>query len=151
MQANVILLVLTAIGYVAHNTTVTAASLILFVLKALLPEEKMLYFGTHGMSWGIIILTAAVMIPLAMGKIGTAEIISVFKSPEGLLSITIGVLVALFGKWGLQVMAADPQIVVSSLVGTIIGVVVLKGVPVGPMIASGMLYMMMRFFRLVLH
>lgn len=44
-------------------------------------------------------------------------------------------------------MTADPEVVASLMVGTIIGVVFFKGVPVGPLIASGILYCFMKVFH----
>ena len=40
-------------------------------------------------------------------------------------------------------MGEDPEVVAAMLIGTIIGVFLFKGVPVGPMIASGLLYCLM--------
>ena len=151
MQAYLILVGMIVLGYVTSNTSVSMASGILLVLKIILPHEKLMYFGAHGLNWGVILLTAAVLTPMALGNIGIKEIVEVFKSPEGLISITVGVLVALLGKWGANLMAADPQIVVSSIIGTIIGVVFLKGVPVGPMIASGMVYVLLKVLHGVMH
>ena len=151
MQPYLILAGMIALGYVTRNTTVSLASALLLVLKLVLPEDKLIYFGGHGLGWGVIILTAAVLTPMALGKIGPKEVIEVFKSPEGFLSVAVGILVALFGRWGTDLMAADPQIVVSSIVGTIIGVVFLKGVAVGPMIASGIVYMFLKIFHFLLH
>lgn len=151
MQAYLILVGMIVLGYVTRNTSVSMASGILLVLKIILPHEKLMYFGAHGLNWGVILLTAAVLTPMALGNIGIKEIVEVFKSPEGLISITVGVLVALLGKWGANLMAADPQIVVSSIIGTIIGVVFLKGVPVGPMIASGMVYVLLKVLHGVMH
>lgn len=151
MQAYLILVGMIVLGYVTRNTSVSMASGILLVLKIILPHEKLMYFGAHGLNWGVVLLTAAVLTPMALGNIGIKEIVEVFKSPEGLISITVGVLVALLGKWGANLMAADPQIVVSSIIGTIIGVVFLKGVPVGPMIASGMVYVLLKVLHGVMH
>lgn len=151
MQSYIIIVGMIVLGYAAHNMTVTWSSLALLVLKILLPQDKLLFFGNHGLNWGVVILTAAVMTPMATGKIGYQDIIAAFKSPEGILSILVGTLVALLGKWGTEVMLGDPQVVVSTLVGTILGVVFLKGVPVGPMIASGILYVLLKIFHGLLH
>ncbi len=151
MQAYLILVGMIILGYVTRNNSVSIASGILLLLKIVLPHEKLMYFGAHGLNWGVILLTAAVLTPMALGNIGIKEILEVFKSPEGIISISIGVVVALLGRWGTELMQADPQIVVSSIVGTIIGVVLLKGVPVGPMIASGMVYVLLKVLHGVMH
>ena len=117
------------------------------MLKLVLPHDKLLYFGAHGLNWGVILLTAAMLVSLATGAIVYHEIVDVVRSPEGIAAIVTGIIVALLGKWGVEVMTRDPQMVVSILVGTILGVIFLKGVPVGPMIASGILYVFMKGFH----
>jgi len=63
----------------------------------------------------------------------------------------MGILVAIFGKWGVDVLTRDPQMGVSVMVGTIIGVVVFKGIPVGPLIASGIFYLFLKIFSFFFH
>lgn len=148
MQPYLVLGTLAVIGVIAHNMTVTYSTLLIMVLKFILPEDKLLFFGSHGMEWGIILLMAAMFTPMTTGTIGFQEIIAVFRSPVGIASLFIGVLVALFGRWGVEYMTQDPEIVASLIIGTIIGVVFFRGVPVGPMIASGMLYACMKVLHL---
>lgn len=143
-QPYLILGVLAVIGFIARNDTVAWSAVILLVLKLVLPQDKLLYFGSHGLNWGVILLTAAMLTPMATGDLGVQDVINVFKSPMGITSLVIGVIVALFGKWGVDLMTRDPEIVASLMVGTIIGVVFFRGVPVGPMIASGILYCCMK-------
>lgn len=151
MQAYLVLLGVLLLGYFSHNSTVTYSSAFLLVLKLVLPHDKLLYFGAHGLNWGVILLTAAMLVPLATGAIGYHEIVDVVRSPEGIAAIVTGIIVALLGKWGVEVMTRDPQMVVSILVGTILGVIFLKRVPVGPMIASGILYVFMKGFHALFH
>ena len=151
MEAYGIIIGLAVFSYLAHNTTVAAASGILLVLKLLVPEEKLIYFGDHGLNWGVILLTAAMLTPIALGRIGVRYIGDVFKTPAGILSVVMGILVAIFGKWGVDVLTRDPQMGVSVMVGTIIGVVVFKGIPVGPLIASGIFYLFLKIFSFFFH
>ena len=151
MEAYGIIIGLAVFSYLAHNTTVAAASGILLVLKLLVPEEKLIYFGDHGLNWGVIVLTAAMLTPIATGALGISDILNVFKSPMGIASLVMGCIVALFGRWGAELMTADPEVVASLMVGTIIGVVVFKGIPVGPLIASGIFYLFLKIFSFFFH
>ena len=47
--------------------------------------------------------------------------------------------VAWLGGRGVSLMAAQPNIVAGLLIGTVAGVALLRGVPVGPLIAAGIL------------
>ena len=151
MQPYLILGFMIVLGYLAHNLTVSYAAGLLVLLKLFLPEEKMLYFGSHGVNWGVMLLMAALMVPIATGKIGLAETLGVFKNPMGSASVGTGALVALLVRWGGDLMGVDPEVVAAMLIGTIIGVFLFKGVPVGPMIASGLLYCLMKLMHLFFH
>jgi uncharacterized membrane protein (DUF441 family) len=151
MQPYLILGFMIVLGYLAHNLTVSYAAGLLVLMKLVLPEEKLMYFSSHGVNWGIILLMAALMVPIATGKIGLSETLGVFRNPMGIASLVIGALVALLGRWGVDLMGEDPEVVAAMLIGTIIGVFLFKGVPVGPMIASGLLYCLMKLMHLFFH
>ncbi|WP_425262767.1 DUF441 domain-containing protein [Paenibacillus thermotolerans] len=134
-----ILLAIAAIGVVGRNVTVTAAMLVLALLRvsgfhrAFPPLEK------YGITVGVIILTAGVMAPIAGGKIGVQDIVRTFAHWQSLLAIGAGMLVAYLGGRGVSLMSSQPLVVTGLLLGTIIGVAAFRGVPVGPLIAAGIL------------
>lgn len=56
-----------------------------------------------------------------------------------IVAIIAGIVVAWLGGRGVTLMGNQPVLVTGLLIGTIIGVAFLKGVPVGPLIAAGIL------------
>lgn len=134
-----ILLALAALCYLTHNNTVTFAVLLLLLFK-LTPLANFFPFLNHyGLTIGIILLTAAMMVPLADGSIAIKDIIKSFMTWQSLLAVFIGMLVSWLGSRGILLMGANPTIVNGLIVGTLIGVAFFKGVPVGPLIAAGIL------------
>ncbi len=79
------------------------------------------------------------MTPLASGKISINQVTESFLHWKSLLAIGIGILVAYLGGRGVTLMSGQPIIVTGLLIGTVIGVAFFKGVPVGPLIAAGLL------------
>lgn len=138
MSAYLLLAVLFILGLFNHNSTICAATVILFVIKVVFPVKILEFFDAHGMHYGIILLTSGMLAPIALGKITVQQIIDGFKNVEGIFSILVGILVAVFGAWGIEYIREDPQAVVAVLIGTIIGVAFFHGIPVGPLIAGGM-------------
>ena len=59
------------------------------------------------------------------------------------LSISVGVLVAWLAGKGVPLMGEQPILVTGLLIGTIIGVAFLGGIPVGPLIAAGILALLL--------
>lgn len=134
-----VLLVLLACGIFSHNTAVTIAAAVLIVLKITPLNELLPYVQQHGLNIGIIILTIGVLAPIASGKIPGDSILKSFLSWKSLLAIAIGLFVAWLGGRGVKLMSSQPDVVAGLLIGTVAGVAVLRGVPVGPLIAAGIL------------
>ncbi|MFZ0022626.1 DUF441 domain-containing protein [Acinetobacter sp.] len=135
----IVLLVLLACGIFSHNSAVTIAAAVLIVLKITPLSSLLPYVQAHGLNIGIIILTIGVLTPIASGKISGESILKSFLSWKSLLAIVIGVFVAWLGGRGVKLMSNQPDVVAGLLLGTVAGVAVLRGVPVGPLIAAGIL------------
>lgn len=135
----IVLLVLLACGIFSHNSAVTIAAAVLIVLKITPLSSLLPYVQAHGLNIGIIILTIGVLTPIASGKISGESILKSLLSWKSLLAIAIGVFVAWLGGRGVKLMSNQPDVVAGLLLGTVAGVAVLRGVPVGPLIAAGIL------------
>lgn len=137
----IVLLVLLACGIFSHNSAVTIAAAVLIIFRITPLSEYFYLLQNHGLNIGIIILTIGVLTPIASGKIPGDEILKSFLSWKSLLAIAVGLLVAWLGGRGVKLMSNQPNIVAGLLIGTVAGVAVLRGVPVGPLIAAGILSM----------
>lgn len=135
----IVLIVLLACGIFSHNTAVTIAAAVLIVFRITPLSEYFPLLQQHGLNIGIIILTIGVLTPIASGKIPGDEILKSFLNWKSLFAIAIGVFVAWLGGRGVQLMSNQPNIVAGLLIGTVAGVALLRGVPVGPLIAAGIL------------
>ncbi|MBT0886147.1 MULTISPECIES: DUF441 domain-containing protein [Acinetobacter] len=134
-----VLIVLLACGIFSQNTAVTIASAVLIVFRITPLSEFFPLLQQHGLNLGIIILTIGVLTPIASGKLPGEAILKSFLSWKSLLAIAIGVFVAWLGGRGVKLMTNQPDVVAGLLIGTVAGVAVLRGVPVGPLIAAGIL------------
>ncbi|WOE32041.1 MULTISPECIES: DUF441 domain-containing protein [unclassified Acinetobacter] len=135
----IVLLVLLACGIFSHNSAVTIAAGVLIIFRITPLNEFLPLLQQHGLNLGIIILTIGVLTPIASGKIPGNEILKSFLDWKSLAAIMIGLFVAWLGGRGVQLMTNQPNVVAGLLIGTVAGVAVLRGVPVGPLIAAGML------------
>ncbi|MBP1175922.1 uncharacterized membrane protein (DUF441 family) [Paenibacillus sp. PvR133] len=137
--SSLILLVLAGLGIVSGNSTVTIAMVVLLLVRVTSFHSAFPWLERYGLTIGIIILTIGVMTPLASGKISINQVMESFLHWKSLLAIGIGILVAYLGGRGVTLMSGQPIIVTGLLIGTVIGVAFFKGVPVGPLIAAGLL------------
>lgn len=133
-----ILLFLTALSYFSHNMTVAIALLVLIVVKMTPLNTFFPWIEKQGVTVGIIILTIGVMAPIASGNIPSSTLMHSFLHWKSLLAIAIGIFVSWVGGRGVALMSSQPTVVGGLLIGTIIGVSLFRGVPVGPLIAAGL-------------
>ncbi|BBG59088.1 Protein of uncharacterised function (DUF441) [Providencia rustigianii] len=135
----IILLVLAGLGIISHNMTVTLAMLFLLVVRITPLNHFFPWVEKYGLTIGILILTIGVMAPIASGKISAHDVFNSFLNWKSLLAIVIGIAVSWLGSRGVALMGHQPSTVAGLLVGTVIGVALFRGVPVGPLIAAGIL------------
>ncbi|WP_165006132.1 MULTISPECIES: DUF441 domain-containing protein [unclassified Enterococcus] len=130
------------VAFLAKNQSLLIATAFVLFVK-LIPASKTFFPWLQGKG---IKITAAILIPIATGEIGLKDLMDAFKSPMGWIAIFCGGLVAVLSSKGVGLIATDPQITVALVFGTILGVVFLKGIAAGPVIASGIAYCIMQLF-----
>ncbi|MEG9499087.1 DUF441 domain-containing protein [Mannheimia indoligenes] len=133
-----LLVVLIVLGLVSQNSAVTISAAVLLIMQQTLLSKYIPFIDQYGLKIGIIILTIGVLSPLVSGRIILPELNQLLNW-KMLVSIIAGILVAWLGGRGVGLMGNQPVLVTGLLIGTIIGVALFKGVPVGPLIAAGIL------------
>ena len=132
-----ILLGLAALGFISHNTTVAISILVLIIVRVTPLNAFFPWVEKQGLTVGIIILTIGVMAPIASGTLPPSTLIHSFMNWKSLLAV--GVFVSWLGGRGVSLMGSQPHLVAGLLVGTVLGVALFRGVPVGPLIAAGII------------
>ena len=146
-QEYIIMLAIMICGVVGHNMSVAYAAGAVMVLKLLGLNQLIDILGDKGVRWGIILLTASIFVPIATGKITWETILECFKSPVGIVALVVGAVVAIFGYMGVDYMKSSPEVATALIIGTMIGVFFFRGIPVGPLIASGIVYVIMSLWQ----
>ena len=127
-----ILLGLAALGFISHNTTVAISILVLIIVRVTPLNAFFPWVEKQG-------LTIGVMAPIASGTLPPSTLIHSFMNWKSLLAIAVGVFVSWLGGRGVSLMGSQPHLVAGLLVGTVLGVALFRGVPVGPLIAAGII------------
>ncbi|MCK8899244.1 DUF441 domain-containing protein [Haemophilus influenzae] len=133
-----LLVILLILGVLSNNSTITISAAVLLIMQQTFLSSHIPLLEKYGVKIGIIILTIGVLSPLVSGKIQLPDL-SGFLSWKMALSIAVGVLVAWLAGKGVPLMGEQPILVTGLIIGTIIGVAFLGGIPVGPLIAAGIL------------
>lgn len=130
-----LILVLAVLG---NNQSVSVAAAVLVAVKLLGLDSWFPVLESKGMNIGLIILTIAILAPVASGRITLQHMADAFRNPVGLLAIAAGIFAAYAAGRGLFFIKETPEMVSSLVVGTVIGVSFLQGVAIGPLIAGGL-------------
>ena len=133
-----ILLALAALGFISHNTTVAISILVLIIVRVTPLNNLFSWIEKQGLTIGIIILTIGVMAPIASGTLPASTLLHSFVNWKSLIAIAVGIFVSWLGGRGVTLMSSQPSLVAGLLMGTVLGVALFRGVPVGPLIAAGL-------------
>lgn len=144
---NLPLLIILVLSVLGNNQSVSVAAGFLLLVKLLGFDSWFPVLESKGMNVGITILTIAILTPLATGRISMSDIMQAFKSPIGIIALVSGVFVAWCAGRGLIFINASPDMVTFLVLGTVVGVCFLQGVAIGPLIAGGLVSLVLLFFN----
>ncbi|MFQ9121883.1 MAG: DUF441 domain-containing protein [Haemophilus parainfluenzae] len=141
LQFNMVALLLVfliVLGLISQNSAITISAAVLLIMQQTLLSKYIPILEQYGVKIGIIILTIGVLSAVSVGKNPTARSQFIFKLENGRFYFNRGIRRMARGK-GVPLMSEQPVLVTGLLIGTIIGVSFLGGIPVGPLIAAGIL------------
>lgn len=141
MTVNVVALFLVGLillGVLGNNSTITIASTVLLLVQQTALSRYLPLLEKHALPVGIILLTIGVLSPLVSGKVKLPPV-SVLANWQMWAAMLVGSAVAWVAGRGIPLMETQPALMTGLMIGTMLGVSFLGGVPVGPLIAAGLL------------
>ncbi|SHE45948.1 Uncharacterized membrane protein, DUF441 family [Seinonella peptonophila] len=138
MRGELLLVILIIIGLVGRSPLIATAASLLLILKLVHLEHYFPSVERRGLELGLLFLTLAVLVPFATGRITWNEIYTVFTSIPGILALLGGAIATYMNGKGLDLLKIDPQLTVGMVLGSIFGILFLRGIPVGPLMAAGL-------------
>lgn len=134
----ILLVVLILIGVLGNNSSITISATVLLLMQQTFLAKYIPFFEKNGLNIGIIILTIGVLSPIVLGKVQLPDFKSLLDW-KMFAALFVGALVAWFGSRGVNLMGTQPVLLTGLMIGTVIGVAFFGGIPVGPLIAAGIL------------
>ncbi len=148
MWGEAILLSLIIIGILGKSSVLATSSCILLVIKLTRMYSLFPLLERRGLELGLMFLMISVLVPFAKGSISPAEIAGSFTSVTGVAAILGGALATYMNGQGLNMLKLDPELMVGLVVGGIIGIVMFRGIPVGPLMAAGLAALFIKFIEI---
>ncbi|MHC1685229.1 MAG: DUF441 domain-containing protein [Clostridiaceae bacterium] len=150
METNVILLIILAISVIGKADSVSIAIALLLIIR-LLHIDNLIFpiWEKKGVFIGLIILTAAILIPIANGNITGISIKNNIISWVGIMALALSFLTTYLSGIGLKYLTVqgNSDVMPALILGAVAAAAFLDGVPVGPLITSGMLAIVVKIFH----
>ena len=139
MESFIFLGIILLIGIITQNKSIVQATIFVLILKSIFNITEfykirginigniMTQFRKEGINWGVLIITIAILIPIATGEIGFSHLLSAFKTPIGWVAIISGISVSILSSKGVGLLEGQPEITVALVLGTIMGIVFSRG------------------------
>jgi len=149
MNGHVVLVALIIIGLVGRSPIISTAACFLLIVKLVHLERFLPAIERRGLELGLLFLTFSVLVPFASERIQSKDVFNALTSWPGLLALTGGALATYVNGKGLEMLKFDPQLIVGLVVGSIIGIVFFRGIPVGPLMAAGLTALLFKLFSFI--
>lgn len=152
MESWLFLALILLVAFLAKNKSLIFATIVVLILKLFMPytTELLNTVRGKGINWGVTLITVAILIPIATGEITLKDLWVSFQSPLGWIAVICGAAVAVFSKHGVGLINQSPQVTIALVFGTILGVVLFRGIAAGPVIAAGMTYCIFSLVQMIM-
>ncbi|MFC5403953.1 DUF441 domain-containing protein [Cohnella soli] len=148
MYGELVLVALIVIGLLSRSSIITTAACILLIVKLTHLDRFLPSIERRGIELGLLFLTLAVLVPFASGRVQPKDLVAAFTGWTGWVAIAGGAIGAFLNSRGLDTLRADPQLIVGIVLGSIAGVLLLRGIPVGPLMAAGISAILIKLIQL---
>lgn len=135
-SSELILIILLFLGLFGRSNLIVASSCILLSIRYFGLDHMILpILEKWGLEIGLVLLMLHILAPIATGKLTKEDLYSVF-SLKGFLALAAGALATKLNGDGLNLMNANPEIIFGMTAGTVVGIILLRGMPCGPVMAA---------------
>ncbi|KEQ22835.1 Uncharacterized membrane protein, DUF441 family [Paenibacillus tianmuensis] len=149
MNGDILLVALIIIGLIGRSHIITTAACVLLIIKLISLERYLPTIERRGLELGLLFLTMGVLVPFASERISIKDVTSMFTTWPGILALVGGAIATYMNGKGLELLKIDPQLIVGLVIGSIFGIIFLKGIPVGPLMAAGITAFLFKLFTFV--
>ncbi|MGM0472026.1 MAG: DUF441 domain-containing protein [Bacillota bacterium] len=144
-----LLFIIFSLGILAKAHLLSWAAVIIFFLRILQFKSLILILEERGLDIGLFFLILAVLTPLVTNELALAELITTCKSPLGVMAVVGGLLATKVNGTGLDLLEVKPELILQMVLGSLVGIIFLDGIPVGPLTAGGITALFYRLFTIV--
>lgn len=149
MNSGIFLISLITLGFLARSRVIVLAALILILLKELKINPLLLFLSKKGIEIGLVFLLLAILAPLLVKPVRWQELKDLITDYRGVIAIIAGILATQANGMGLELLNELPLLIIGIIIGSLLGIVIFGGIPVGPLMAAGIAALLLKFFDFI--
>lgn len=138
------LTIVLVVGLATGSGLVATAAAVLLAIRFTRITRLLPLLERRGVEMGLLFLTLAMLVPFALGQVSLRDINKSFVTVPGILALIGGTWATHLNGRGLKMLNEQSHLMISLIVGSIVGIIVWGGTPVGPLMAAGVTYLMMQ-------
>lgn len=144
-----LIILILAMGLLARSKLLVLATVILLIIRLINLKRVFQFLAENGLNLGLLILIMTVLLPFVSDQVTIRDLKNALFSLPGLLAIVAGLLATKLNGMGLNLLEIEPHLIISMIIGSIIGIVFWGGVPVGPLMAGGLAALFVKLWTLI--
>jgi uncharacterized membrane protein (DUF441 family) len=133
-----VLVIILLAGLLGGNDLVSVASGLMLALQLADVPGMFGFLETYATQLGITFLFIGLLLPFATGQMGLVLAAKSILCTRGVVAIAIGALGAYLAAEGVSLLSTRPETMVGMVIGSVLGVSFLGGIPAGPLVAAGL-------------
>jgi uncharacterized membrane protein (DUF441 family) len=147
MGGSAVLAIVLIAGIIGGNDLIAVASALMLTLQLLAIPSMFKFLHIYANQLGITFLLIGLLLPFANGELGLSTTAKSLLTTRGIVAIAVGAVGAWLAAEGITLLTTKPEVMVGMVLGSVLGVSFLGGIPAGPLVASGLAAIVFRFIR----
>lgn len=143
-QAGLALILIFALSLLFKDAILAAAAMMLFIFSLVVDKDTLSAASKPAFSLGIFFLMVFILMPVASEKVKLADLLVQLRNPMFFVAVGVAAAISYMGGRGISFMQ-QPHILFAVVIGTLIGVLFLRGLPAGLVIAAGIVSVLSAF------
>lgn len=149
MFYKIVIFFLIIISFVTKNKNLSIAAFVIFIVSLTNNQKSIYFIEKYFLDIGMIFLMMWMLVPLIKAENSFTPNIKSLLNLNGLVSFIVGAAVVMLAAQGVSFLKGSVDVLTGVILGSILGVALLGGVPVGPLIASGIAYEIVRLINAI--
>ncbi|GMA52504.1 UPF0756 membrane protein [Alicyclobacillus contaminans] len=144
---DLLLILFIIVGAVGRVSIVSVAASMLLVIRMLNFGRFLPMLERRSLELGLLFLMISILVPLASGRIDARDMMRSIFSPVGLITILAGTVATVLNARGLHLLQMHPSLLICVVIGSVAGIVLFGGMPVGPLMATAIAAMILSVYE----